>query len=769
MLPLPDSVDIQFKALDTVLPGDNAEKCLRSLSVMAHYNVLHKDETYSIPKQSFRLMLQKLEHRIKVEQLSLNIATLYNRVGQSTWDLVRQSCQDLLKEHCPVDVNRLIALMKAALLAQETLTNRHGIVCVGPTGAAKSSWVQFMCGSEFELDAVRKPIPVRIPPRQGLQNVRVAASAESVTDHVTVVPIPWEELGAVKPPMNHKTRKTVVLLADPPGLLDTRGVEVEISNGLSTVSALQIASSLQVVFFIHKATTGARLDHLPKHIATLVRMVNNIQQYVRSFFYVFVDFNEQDILFIKQLLAQLIEKAEQGDSSCEAYLEVLRDLQEKLEPVDGSSGCLRMESGRNVFFFNPFEPADRPMVAESLYALSKECIQDPASVLRPFVTSEAASALRQQVSAYERAIKIAVESNDFVYAKLRLDQFQKLCTHLVGDHLGLTSLYKALVESLSRIFDARFAERRSELRRKLCSEERFLDEDMMKLQTFLRNQRASEEIRLNYLGSTPVNFSGELVDAVENVVNQFNVRLDQSQVPARKNDLDKLAILQSECSEQLPTRPYQRAVVVMQKQLDQLLDRCSELIQEGHLDAADETMSLVQSAFQQLRPHLPSILEESINAYRASAVQRLSALVETTQSALVELALKNETQIQRLLRIMEEAIRLVAAKRGNLISVPQLQDIVASFHRHLRTRLEQLRESIPPMFKGPSSGRFGTAQAVFAEIELLYKVPGVREVCFKEYHDALFGLKGRLLELRTQLETLLQRLSSGDANGLCGG
>jgi len=277
----------------------------------------------------------------------------------------------------------------------------------------------YLAGATFEeeiVGGVEHYVPRGLPD-EVLAEFAVSGSATSVTKtiHATTVSLPNGEN---------------VTICDTPGFGDTKGVEMEISNGLGVIHALKKARSVKpVLVFDREVMAGGRYAMLRKTLEIVILMMGK-QSDFSSFEYIFTRCERKKSKRIHEQLAhfQRSRHEETGDSISgdEAVLDaLLADMTQKTTP-----------EAINI------EPDDDDARSEkwgSLWKNGHVRLENPETAFNDFVSEESHNKLMLQVNRMVARMDMALKMND-------PSSFEVILQNLVGlaETLPLQIIKKAV-------------------------------------------------------------------------------------------------------------------------------------------------------------------------------------------------------------------------------------------------------------------------------------------------------------------------------------
>ncbi len=169
------------------------------------------------------------------------------------------------------------------MASAQRLVDKDVFFLLGHTGAGKSTTIQLLAGSEMEETKVATGhgdlphIAVRRFAQlvgQDLRKVALSPHATSCTRFIHAVEIIYDDA------KNEESYK--VILCDTPGLMDTRGVEVDVANQFGVAQAARVCRSVIPLVLLSEADMGGRMAGLKNIAGVLSEMFTNFQASHRS-------------------------------------------------------------------------------------------------------------------------------------------------------------------------------------------------------------------------------------------------------------------------------------------------------------------------------------------------------------------------------------------------------------------------------------------------------------------------------------------------------
>ena len=146
------------------------------------------------------------------------------------------------------------------------MKNKDLIIFLGPSGAGKTTSIQVCLGYKLKEGKINglKTLVVDGKMIPEHEDFLTSPSSESCTRYIKAVKIPEKLIPMGQP--------TDIYIGDTAGFEDSAGSEVDASNGLATIRALQDAKSIRPILVINQKCWGARGEGLKKLAKIISRL-----------------------------------------------------------------------------------------------------------------------------------------------------------------------------------------------------------------------------------------------------------------------------------------------------------------------------------------------------------------------------------------------------------------------------------------------------------------------------------------------------------------
>ena len=238
-------------------------------------------EDYDNLDHKINVELKLLSERLKIEQNNDDLEAFYKQISTKIktkdWKSALDYLKRILESLRPLDVYELKLLIKKAREAADEIRNQDIILLMGNTGSGKSTTIHFLAGSTM----TKRSIFVgggeyinHIAPEEPYRNKKLcsvicSSKAESETRYLNPIPVNFKEIGG----FDDKT----FIICDSPGFGDTKGIEIDIANGIGIIEGVKESKSVKPVFLFSYLNLQDRGEGICNLAHFLVNMVNNIE------------------------------------------------------------------------------------------------------------------------------------------------------------------------------------------------------------------------------------------------------------------------------------------------------------------------------------------------------------------------------------------------------------------------------------------------------------------------------------------------------------
>ena len=374
---------------------------------------------------------EKLNSVLKVIDSLQDLAQGFPERSSELAAAVRQA----LKEVQPLDLQALFQRIRATEAAAARIKDQDIILLLGDTGSGKSTTVHWLSGSTLEEVAVMdedgdevlqlKPVAIHHP---DVKDIVVSEKCVSETRHIHAVDL--------------KVNGARVFLCDSPGLNDTAGPEVDISNGIGIVNALKNCGSVRLVILLSLEDVGSRLTALKSLFKTLSNLMRSPADHLRSVTYGFSKVETTKLWMRKRkAIRSHKDHLSEDEKMDRSYVSMVEDLSSKtqdwqvIQPVEGK----------------PDEFLENVMKTPG--------IKNPQDTFLYFVTKDSTIALTRQLDRFQLSIRNALKQRNMPLLAFQLHQFDDLARYLGKPDIVLK--FKEVLEEVVELQESFYEDCRS--------------------------------------------------------------------------------------------------------------------------------------------------------------------------------------------------------------------------------------------------------------------------------------------------------------------
>ncbi|KAL4489791.1 hypothetical protein ABPG72_022431 [Tetrahymena utriculariae] len=725
-----------------LIPESSEKYVLQMLEICL--NLLQQQVNIDLSDQGCQQLLnqiEKIQKRFLIEdqitpEINLSIQNIKMNVDQNNFEVLAHEIDKLMKKIRPLNINEMKRLIQQADMAAKMIEGQEIILLLGGTGAGKSTTIHFLAGSQMgfqeiqlEKDSFLQYIaPVQVKNR-GLQKIKVGFSATSETRFITPVSVNFKDLDM---PSNGS-----IILCDSPGFDDTAGPEVDIANGLGIVKAIKKCKSVRPVILLSFKSMGDRGQGIKQIAHILVGFVQNIQDKLSSFSYLFSKFPEKyniisELINIKNSLDQNTEEI-----SDKAFVSLFEDMIDKtkkqcnkIDPING----------------NP---------SEILKVLIKEeGIQDPSQVFKFSITANSYATITDFIFKSQQTIFSALKRSEYKLIEYKLDEIKFLFDILNQDSTKQT--YEYCVNYIKEVTKKEYENATLQLNQQIQNNNK-LDQNYLKqYQELIQKFSSIQDFRNKHLGNNAVSAS-DLIDELKSAVNKLTEVFDQENILQNSaiTNLDNIRLISEYFAE--VSQKYFEASSKVKKQIEKFFISCKIALDIKNFDDLAEAIYKVKQYCKQYQNHLddqPILdeLEKVSNNFKIIIDQA----VQDADEKLKQQYLNDET-----VNIINEQIYIIEkAEKNQLLSQHINMDYVKNqrnnFYKSLLEHFKKISKRIKEILrKKLDQADFKQLESLTNQMNQLRKIKGHESKTINIYHKRTSEIQGLMQQIKKDIEQLL--------------
>ena len=298
-------IDINLTANDYNLLTVDQEFELKTVEdIVLKLKTILESKDFNLSEDEVVILLDRILKRLNGVEHFLATSDFKKSIDEIKADAsnkrkLRTNVNTWVKNICPINIQSLLLLMNQTEEAALMLENQDVIMFLGASQSGKSSTIHYLVGSKIGIDQSGKVVVFKDSELADVTNVKTGTGRlVSVTKTINPVKVSKEalrKLGVDEVILSNSCEEDGIILCDAPGFGDTDGVEVDISNGIGIIRALQKCKSVKFIIVLTDQF-GDTGDNFIKNIKTIGSMFCDVQSHLKSFSYVFTKCpNPQDI------------------------------------------------------------------------------------------------------------------------------------------------------------------------------------------------------------------------------------------------------------------------------------------------------------------------------------------------------------------------------------------------------------------------------------------------------------------------------------------
>ena len=553
----------------------------------------------------FRQHLQK-EGRDDSHSMVILEAAI-NAAKQQQWRVAAENFERLLKLLRPFNIQEALRLAELTQGTEYTIANQSVILLLGVTGAGKSTTAHFLAGSEMQKQKVKDL--THIAPINSTSNtlhkVTVSAEARSETKHITAIPV------------NHKGK--TFYICDTPGFEDTSGPEVDISNGIGLIKALQKCKQVRLVVILSYSSIGDRMTGLKSIANTLVKMLPDIKSHKKAISYYFTKFPKSEESNIEAMIGNIERNLTPEEKADESFNILLKDLESK------------SSKGKDCKAIDPLQNGASDNCLKDL--VTGKFIEQPDKAFQEFLPEKSMQVLNQQVIKDQTNILRAAEQRNYLYAGYLLRNLKDLSTLLKSDNIRQP--YENYVNQVINQLYLQYKEATNTFNHRLKLGNDLTQKDIDSYQGFAKSAEEAEPIReMSTKAEAPCSssYNQNVKDRAQQLLNNFFTVWKFRDSVNIKAVLNKLKLLSQNFPDDV--RQYNQCRQSLADSLSVSDKQLLESLKKLNFEQAANELRSIYVIVTQLKEHVSVI--EPYQSYHDKVTQKLNDIAEHAQQCLAK-------------------------------------------------------------------------------------------------------------------------------------
>ncbi|KAL4489804.1 hypothetical protein ABPG72_022444 [Tetrahymena utriculariae] len=688
--------------------------------------------------QALLNQIEKIQKRLKVEdqissEISQGISNIKINIEQDRLEAVIDETDKLLKKIRPLNINEMKRLINEADIAAKLIEGQEIILLLGGTGAGKSTTIHFLAGSEMGIEQIQLQqgsmlqyiAPLKIKNRT-LQKIKVGFSAISETRFITPVNINFKDL--------KMTQNGSIILCDSPGFGDTAGPEVDIANGLGIVNAIKQCKSVRPVILLSYKSIGDRGQGIKQLAHILVGLVQNIQDKLSSFSYLFSKFPENyninsELINIKNSVDQNAE--EKSDKAFVSLFEDMIDKTQKscnkIDPINGSP-------------------------SEILKVLIKEeGIQDPSSVFRFSITTNSYAAITDFTFKTQQQIISALNRSEYKLIEYKLDEIKFLIDILNQD--STKQAYEYCINYIKETIKKDYENATEQLTQQIQNNNKLDSNYLKQYKELISKFSQIQNLKKKHLGSNAISAT-DLIEELKLAVKKLSEVFDQEDIIQSSViiNLDNIKLISEYFTE--VNQQYHEACSKVQKQIQKVFTSCKKALDIKNFDDFAEAIFQVKQYRKQFQNHIDA---ESISDELEKIKDTFNITIDQAVQDANEMLKYQQLKDEAVEKINEQISTIERAEKNQLLRqhidyVKNKKDILyKSFLSHFETVSKKIEE----ILKKEVDQAFQQLEGLVNEMNQLRKIKGLESKTADIYYKCITEIQTLMQQIKRDVEQLL--------------
>lgn len=678
------------------------------------------------------------------------VQTIQADVRRADWPSAAKKIYTLLSEIRPFNIPELLRLVAKSRDAADSINGQDVLLFVGPTGAGKSTLIQFLFGSKMAkvkqagLDHItavehRSPAIAKL-----LEDVTSSPEQRSETRYVRAVPLNFRDIG-------WNSREGGILVCDTPGFGDTRGAELDIANGIGLVNAIRTAKSVKFAVLINYKDAGEKSQHLKELAHLLVGIMTNLKSYLDNIAFVFTKYPDEEFAQLHAKFTNVKQNLAANELEDESFMALFNSLLDSLEFGD-----------KRILRFNPLQ--DNYLHLLRSFTQLQE-IRHPEEVFQFSITDKSRELLKEQIVMHRDNITRALANSEYTVIKYLLDQLLQLHELLHLDFIKLT--YDHCVESIKSHLQHCFQTAVANFDKLLNPEQYMSEADLQEYLQAVHNIGLSEVVRDSHLNQETVQSAG--------LTQHVHTSMVQTVAVIGSFATDAQAYQKQMTKLKLVATYFPSVKALYQTQKDKLAAEIQNIFTEIEQEITTYCWSEIAKHFatiqlmtKELRDHLDS---DKIRARRYDITEQLIRQVQKEVDAIVDLPNDRLAQLQSAdLEKLQNLLKTVnEAKVTSSLEAYLGLKVIERWHNALIEKLmacyQTKEQEITSLFNAKQELAFEPMEKLVSELTTLHNFSAITAKTSESYYKLIESIIGFLKETRRDCEAQLKVFLEGDVSG----
>ncbi|KAL4508491.1 hypothetical protein ABPG72_003795 [Tetrahymena utriculariae] len=691
-------------------------------------------------KQQLQDLLLEIENRLKVEELinkeiEACLLKIKSHLTSNNYKKAIFETESLLKKIRPLNIYELRKLILEAKKASDFVKDQEILLLLGQTGTGKSTTIHFLSGSKMVQlkNQVAQgiyltyvgPDPNQIK-NEELKKVKIGFRHKSETRYITPIYVNKRDIGI--------NQDGSCILCDSAGFEDSNGAEVDISNGIGIVEAVKNCKSVRPVILVSSVSVGEKGQGIKELANILVGLVNNIQDYLSSFSYVFTKYPAD--LDIHASLISIRESLNQDESSNVDFISLFDDMIEQTE-------C-------NNLKIDPLK--DKPSkIMKQL--LKQKPINNPKNVFQFSITEASKNILLEQVRINQLCIISASKRQEYQLVQQKLDDLAYLIDILNQDFTK--QIYQESINFVKQDLNKSYEDTVEQLKRCIKNSNKLDADDLSEFKQLVSRFQKAEKLRNVHLGNDVVQTSSliqALKEAVENMSKSFS---DVSDINSSEaiNNLDNIKLISTHFPE--IQHQYSQLCLQITQKIQNIAASCQEALEIKDFSKLAYILSQIKQYSNIYQNHLN---EQVTIAYFHKSVESFTIFMNKIYNEADQVLKKNKRsdedikQLNSTVCTIESAEQTLELKQHILAEIENIKKSKQNLIQKAIQQFDTYNKKIEQLLKEYHDNSLIQVQELFFEMDQIKKIKGLDYHTGEAYHKTVQEIVGLMQQKIREVE-----------------